>query len=104
MANDIGIYRNRLRTTGIIVWLLLACQWISEGSVFGQAAPFYKDKTIRIIVGFTSGGLYDQYARTLTRFMGKHIPGNPNIIVRTCPAQDLSALPITYMVSRSRMA
>ncbi|HSC41037.1 MAG TPA: hypothetical protein VLH17_02050, partial [Candidatus Binatia bacterium] len=35
------------------------------GQVHAQPAPFYKDKTIRIIVGFTSGGLYDQYARIL---------------------------------------
>ena len=50
-----------------------------------QSTPFYKDKTIRIIVGFTSGGLYDQYARILARHMGKHIPGNPNIIVQNMP-------------------
>jgi len=28
-------------------------------------------RSIRIIVGFTSGGLYDQYARTLARQMPK---------------------------------
>lgn len=50
-----------------------------------QTTPFYKDKTIRIIVGFTAGGLYDQYARLLARYMGKHIPGNPNIIVQNMP-------------------
>jgi len=50
-----------------------------------QSAPFYKDKTIRIIVGFTSGGLYDQYARLLARYMGKHLPGNPNVIVQNMP-------------------
>jgi tripartite-type tricarboxylate transporter receptor subunit TctC len=51
----------------------------------GQSAPFYKDKTIRIVVGFTAGGLYDQYARILARHMGKHIPGNPNFIVQNMP-------------------
>src|SRR6185369_9031546 len=55
------------------------------GQVHAQPAPFYKDKTIRIIVGFTSGGLYDQYARILARHMGKHIPGNPSIIVQNMP-------------------
>src|ERR1700752_9561 len=50
-----------------------------------QTTPFYKDKTIRIIVGFTSGGLYDQYARLLARYMGKHLPGNPTIIVQNMP-------------------
>ena len=47
--------------------------------VSGQ--EFYKDKTIRIIVGFAAGGGFDIYARIIARHMGKHIPGNPAIIV-----------------------
>ncbi len=67
----------------------------------GQSTPFYKDKTIRIIVGFTSGGLYDQYARILARHMGKHIPGNPNIIVQNMPgAGSLSATNYVYGVAK----
>jgi tripartite-type tricarboxylate transporter receptor subunit TctC len=50
-----------------------------------QNVHFYQGKTMRIIVGFTPGGLYDQYARLLARYMGKHIPGNPNIIVQNMP-------------------
>jgi len=69
--------------------------------VQAQSTPFYKDKTIRIIVGFTSGGLYDQYARILARYMGKHIPGNPNIIVQNMPgAGSLSATNYVYSVAK----
>ena len=46
-----------------------------------SAAPFYEDKTIRIIVGYSAGGGYDNYARVLARHMGRHIPGNPTILV-----------------------
>ena len=71
------------------------------GQVHAQSAPFYKDKTLRIIVGFTSGGLYDQYARILSRQMGKHIPGNPNIIVQNMPgAGSLSATNYVYGVAK----
>jgi tripartite-type tricarboxylate transporter receptor subunit TctC len=42
---------------------------------------FYKGKTIRLIVGLAPGGGYDLYARTIARHMGKHIPGNPTIVV-----------------------
>lgn len=42
---------------------------------------FYKDKTIRIIVGTTAGGGFDTYARVISRHMKRHIPGNPAIIV-----------------------
>jgi tripartite-type tricarboxylate transporter receptor subunit TctC len=47
-----------------------------------QAEPFYKGKTIRIVVGSTTGGFYDRWARLLARYMTKHIPGQPEIIVQ----------------------
>lgn len=42
---------------------------------------FYKGKTVRFVVGFAPGGGYDLSARIVSRHMGKHIPGNPTIIV-----------------------
>jgi tripartite-type tricarboxylate transporter receptor subunit TctC len=48
-------------------------------------ANFYEGKTIRLIVGFTAGGGYDAYTRTIGRHMGKHIPGNPVMIVENMP-------------------
>ena len=47
---------------------------------------FYKGKTIDVIVGFTPGGGYDLYARTLARHISAHIPGNPNVIVENMPS------------------
>ena len=46
---------------------------------------FYQGKAIRIIVGAAAGGGYDTYSRTIARHMGKHIPGNPTIIVENMP-------------------
>ena len=45
------------------------------------AAEFYKGKTIRFVVGLAPGGGYDLSARTIGRHIGKHIPGNPTIVV-----------------------
>jgi len=42
---------------------------------------FYKGKTIRFVVGAAPGGGYDLAARVVGRHMGKHIPGNPTIVV-----------------------
>src|SRR3970040_1311249 len=42
---------------------------------------FFKGKTMRIVVGFSAGGGFDTYSRAIGRHMGKHIPGNPTIIV-----------------------
>ncbi len=49
-------------------------------SSYGQE-QFYKGKTIRIVVGFSAGGGFDTYARALARYLGKHIAGNPTVIV-----------------------
>ncbi len=42
---------------------------------------FYRGKTIRIAVGFAAGGGFDAYARIIARHMGRHIPGNPAMLV-----------------------
>ena len=44
-------------------------------------ANFYEGKTVRVIVGLAAGGGYDLYARTLARHLGKHIAGNPAVVV-----------------------
>jgi len=52
----------------------------------GQAQePFYKGKTITILAGTGAGNVYDIFARMFARHMGKHIPGNPDIIVQNMP-------------------
>jgi tripartite-type tricarboxylate transporter receptor subunit TctC len=47
--------------------------------------PFYKGKTVTLVVGYSAGGGYDQYARLVARHLGHHIPGNPNVIVQNMP-------------------
>lgn len=44
-------------------------------------ADFYRGKTVRIVVGFSAGGGYDQYSRLIARHLAKYIPGNPAVIV-----------------------
>ncbi len=46
---------------------------------------FYKGKTVSLIVSSSTGGGYDTLARLLTRFLTRHIPGQPNIVVRNMP-------------------
>jgi tripartite-type tricarboxylate transporter receptor subunit TctC len=48
-------------------------------------AEFYAKKTVTIAVGFSPGGNYDLYARLLGRHIGRHIPGNPTVIVQNMP-------------------
>jgi tripartite-type tricarboxylate transporter receptor subunit TctC len=62
-------------------WLILAA---AVGSVHAQEPPF-KGKTIRVIVGFPSGGGADAEGRVVTRHLGKYIPGNPTLILQNMP-------------------
>ena len=50
-----------------------------------EPTPFYQGKQITIVVGFTTGGTYDATARLFARHLGKHLPGNPSVIVRNMP-------------------
>jgi tripartite-type tricarboxylate transporter receptor subunit TctC len=43
---------------------------------------FYQGKTITVISSSSTGSAYDIYARLVAQFMGKHVPGNPNLIVQ----------------------
>ena len=72
-----------------LVLTLIFCVSISllalSSEVGAQAEPFYKGKTIRIIIGSTPGGFYDRWARLFARHMGKYIPGQPEIIAQNMP-------------------
>jgi tripartite-type tricarboxylate transporter receptor subunit TctC len=50
-----------------------------------QGESFYKGKTIRIMIGSTAGGFYDRWGRLFARYMGKYIPGQPEIIAQNMP-------------------
>jgi tripartite-type tricarboxylate transporter receptor subunit TctC len=48
-------------------------------------AEFYKGKTVAVLMGTGPGGSYDLYGRTIAQHLGKHIPGNPQVIVEHMP-------------------
>lgn len=50
-----------------------------------RAQDYFKGKTFTIVVGFSPAGGFDNYARNLQRYLGKHIPGNPTVIVQNMP-------------------
>ena len=47
-----------------------------------EISDFYKGKSVNIVVGHEAATGFDIYARVLARHLGRHIPGNPNIIVQ----------------------
>ena len=74
---------------------------VLTASCHAQTQPYYQGKTIRIIVGFTAGGLSDQWARMFARSMPKFIPGRPEIIVQNMPgASSVVAANYVYSVAK----
>jgi tripartite-type tricarboxylate transporter receptor subunit TctC len=47
-----------------------------------SVSDFYRNKSIDVYAGFSVGGVYDMNARLLSRFMGRYIPGSPNLVPR----------------------
>ena len=43
-------------------------------------ADFYKGKNVDLYIGYSAGGGYDLYARSLARHKGRLIAGNPAIV------------------------
>ena len=53
---------------------------------------FYEGKVVRIIVGFSAGGAFGAYSRSLSRHMRNYIPGGPTITVENMAGAVLSGL------------
>jgi tripartite-type tricarboxylate transporter receptor subunit TctC len=67
-------------------WVVVAAAIVTaslQGSA--HAEDFYRGKTIRLVVPSAPGGGYDVSGRSLAQHMGKHIPGEPSIIVQNMP-------------------
>ena len=56
----------------------------------GMAAPaaadpvadYFKGKTVTVLIGVSAGGEYDLQARLISRYLGRYIPGNPNVVAQ----------------------
>lgn len=63
--------------------------------------PNFQGKTMTIVVGTVAGDLYDLYARAIALFMGRYLPGHPNILVQNMPgAGHMIAANYVYNVAK----
>src|SRR5258705_11454737 len=68
------------------VAVLALCVALSSLPAAAQSvADFYRGKTITCFIGYGVGGGYDLFARTISRHMSRHIPGNPTILPVNMP-------------------
>jgi tripartite-type tricarboxylate transporter receptor subunit TctC len=66
------------------IFMTILSLFVLNTSASAQA-PYYQGKTMTIVVGTVAGDLYDLYARAIALYMGKYLPGNPNVIVQNMP-------------------
>jgi tripartite-type tricarboxylate transporter receptor subunit TctC len=92
---------NRWRASAAVTVASAALLMSSLAPAAAQSvADFYTGKSISVLIGFTPGGGYDIYARTLARHMGRHIPGNPRLVPQNMPgAGSLRAVNFLYSVA-----
>lgn len=73
--------RNSLR----VVQLVIGCMLVVNVSTAARGEEFFKNKSIRFLVGSKPGGGFDIMTRAIARHISKHIPGNPSTIVDYMP-------------------
>jgi tripartite-type tricarboxylate transporter receptor subunit TctC len=74
------------KRSALAIASVLPCLLAASGIAHAQAAAdFFHNKTITLVVAFPSGGGYDIYSRLAARYLSKHLPGNPTIVVQNMP-------------------
>ncbi|MBI4528811.1 MAG: hypothetical protein HY695_33870 [Deltaproteobacteria bacterium] len=94
-ANDSRFERlQRLKVMMLPLVTLFVLSLFSDHA--SAQSTFFQGKTIRIVTGYPAGDTNDQWPRLFAQFMGKYIPGNPNIIVQNMPGAG-SAIAANYV-------
>jgi tripartite-type tricarboxylate transporter receptor subunit TctC len=89
--------RSRLAARTMLLALALTAPAAVQA---GAVADFYGSRQVTLVVGYGPGGGYDVYARLLGRHLGRHIPGNPKVVVQNMPgAGSLRAVNWLYNVA-----
>ncbi len=83
---------------GIILAGCVLGSMLSVVRVTAQSDGDFKGKTIRLIIGTSSGGGVDLYARLVAQFLGKHLPGEPVLIAQNMPGAS-SVVAANYLFS-----
>ncbi len=69
---------------GVLLCLLVASAPATAARA-DSVEDFYRGKTVTMLISSSPGGGYDTLSRSIARFLGKHIPGNPSVITRNMP-------------------
>ena len=86
-----------LSSSGVLLGAFLAA---ASPALAESVEDFYKGRNLQLVIGYSAGGGYDLYGRTLAHHIGRHIPGNPLVTPQNMPgAGSLKALNYLYAVA-----
>jgi hypothetical protein len=79
----------RMRWYSLVLWITAAATAaalpVGAPARADNVADFYKGRSVALYLGYPPGGAYDIYARLIGRYLTRHVPGNPQFIVRHKP-------------------
>ena len=78
--------RKLVATTAFTAVLALAA------SPVPAQTPYYQNKQLRVLVGFTPGGGTDLFGRIVAEGLARSIEGKPNVVVQNMGFQSENAL------------
>ena len=78
-------WRKQMNMAGAVPALLAMVAAVGTSACADAVSDFYKGGQITIQVGYGAGGGYDVTTRLFARHFGKHIPGNPTVVVENMP-------------------
>ena len=69
----------------VVLFFLAVFSAFGVNPAFSAETPFYRGKTLTVLINFAAGGPTDIEGRLAARFLGKHIPGQPAVVVQNMP-------------------
>ena len=86
--------------SGFGLWSCFMLLGLTAPALGDPIGGLYKGKQISILIGYAPGGGYDLNARVLSRYIGRHIPGEPAVVAKNMPgAGSLKVANFIYSVS-----
>ena len=71
-----------LNRTARRLLLVIVVSALCGASSFAADTPFYRGKTLTVLINFAAGGPTDIEGRLVARYLGRHLPGQPAIVVQ----------------------
>jgi len=84
----------------LLTFICFALALVASASAEDDVARFYKGRTVTCYVGYGVGGAYDLYAREISKFLPRHIPGEPKVAVENMPGASSLVL-ANYLARRA---